>query len=166
MVGGDSAGGNLAAVCALRAHDRGRPSLALQILVYPVTDHDMTTASYRERGGEDAFLSRRSMEWFWDQYVPHPADRASPEASPLRAPDLSGLPPAVVVTAEYDPLRDEGLAYAQRLRDAGVAVTADHYDDMAHPFFAFVNVFDRSTEAIQRVAEHIQATMAAAARTR
>ena len=104
------------------------------------------------------------MEWFWDQYLPNPADRASPEASPLRAPDLSGLPPAVVVTAQYDPLRDEGRAYAQRLRDAGVAVTADHYHDMAHPFFAFVNVFERSTEAVQRVAQHIQATIAGGAR--
>jgi acetyl esterase/lipase len=160
-VGGDSAGGNLAAVCALRARDRGGPSLALQVLVYPVTDHDLATASYIERGGEGARLSGRSMEWFWDQYVPDPADRASPEASPLRAPDLSGLPPAIVLTAEYDPLRDEGRAYAQRLRDAGVAVTADHYDDMSHPFFAFVNVFDRSNEAIERVAEHIMSTAAA-----
>jgi acetyl esterase len=160
VVGGDSAGGNLAAVCALRARDRGGPALALQVLVYPVTDHDFTTGSYRERAGDDGLFSRRSMEWFWDQYVPDPVERANPEASPLRAPDLSGLPPAAVVTAEYDPLRDEGRAYAQRLRDAGVAVMADHYDDMAHPFFAFVNVFERSTEAVERVAGHILATAA------
>jgi acetyl esterase len=166
VVGGDSAGGNLAAVCALRARDRGGPSLALQVLVYPVTGHDLTTASYIERGGEGAGLSRRSMEWFWDQYVPDPADRASPEASPLRAPDLSDLPPAVVVTAEHDPLRDEGRAYAQRLSDAGVPVTADHYDDMAHPFFAFVNVFERSNEAIERVAKQIRATVPSGARAR
>jgi acetyl esterase len=160
VVGGDSAGGNLAAVCALRARDRGGPALALQVLVYPVTDHDMTTASYVERGGEDALMGRRSMQWFWDHYIPDPADRANPEASPLRAPDLSGLAPAVVVTAEYDPLRDEGLAYAQRLREAAVGVTAHHYEDMAHPFFSFVNVFQRSNEAVKRVAKRIRATVA------
>jgi acetyl esterase len=164
VVGGDSAGGNLAAVCALRARDREGPALAMQVLVYPVADCDLTTASYAERGCDGAMLSRRSMEWFWDQYVPDPADRANPEVPPLRAADLSGLPPTVVVTAEYDPLRDEGRAYAQRLRDAGVPVTADHFDDMAHPFFAFVNVFERSTEAIERVAKQIQATVACAAR--
>ena len=102
------------------------------------------------------------MKWFWDQYVPDPADRANPEASPLRAPDLSGLPAAVVVTAEYDPLRDEGRAYAQRLRDAGVPVTTDHYQDMAHPFFAFVNVFERSNEAVERVAQRIRAAVTSA----
>ena len=162
VVGGDSAGGNLAAVCALRSRDRGGPALALQVLVYPVTDHDLATASYIERSGDDAMLSRRSMEWFWDQYVPDPADRANPEVSPLRAPDLSGLPAAVVVTAHYDPLRDEGRAYAQRLRDAGVTVTADHYHDMAHPFFAFVNVFERSNEAVERVAGRIRAAATSA----
>jgi acetyl esterase len=156
VVGGDSSGGNLAAVCALRARDRGGPALALQVLVYPVTDHDFTTPSYIERGGDDARLSRRSMAWFWDQYVPDPADRSNPEASPLRADDLSDLPPAVVLTAEYDPLRDEGRAYAQRLRDAGVDVATHHYDDMSHPFFAFVNVFERTTEAIERVAARVR----------
>ena len=148
---------------ALRSRDRGGPALALQVLVYPVTDHDLATASYIERDGEDALLSRRSMKWFWDQYIPDPAVRTNPEASPLRAPDLSDLPAAVVVTAEYDPLRDEGRAYAQRLRDAGVAVTSDHYQDMAHPFFAFVNVFERSNEAVERVAERIRAAVTSAA---
>jgi acetyl esterase len=123
----------------------------------------MTTASYIERGGEDALMGRRSMEWFWDQYVPDPAERANPEASPLRAHDLSRLPPAVVVTAEYDPLRDEGRAYARRLREAGVAVTSHHYADMAHPFFAFVNVLQRSDEAVARVAQQIRATRIPAA---
>jgi acetyl esterase len=162
VVGGDSAGGNLAAVCALRARDRGGPALALQVLVYPITDHDLATRSYLERG-DGPGLTRRSMEWFWDQYVADPADRANPEISPLRAADLSGLPPAVLVSAEHDPLLDEGRAYAQRLRDAGVAVTAHHYDDMTHPFFAFVNVYERSTEAVERVAEDIQGRVRLAA---
>jgi acetyl esterase len=157
IVGGDSAGGNLATVCALRARDRGGPRLALQVLVYPVTDCDLTRPSY----AAGPMLNKRTMAWFWDQYVPDPAERADPEASPLRAPDLAELPPAVVVTAEHDPLRDEGRAYAQRLRHAGVAVSAHHYDDMAHPFFALVNLYERSAEAIQRVAEQIRASAAA-----
>jgi acetyl esterase len=161
VVGGDSAGGNLAAVCALRARDRGKPALALQVLVYPVTDHDLTTASYLQRGGLDGWLSTRSMQWFWDQYVPDPTDRADPEASPLRAPDLSGLPPAVVVTAEHDPLCGEGRAYAQRLGAAGVSVTTHHYEDMPHPFFEFIDVFERSNEAVDRVAERIRVATSA-----
>src|SRR6185312_790047 len=112
VVAGDSAGGNLAAVSALRARDFGGPPIALQVLVYPVVDCDLDRRSYHEYGGDELILNRRDMVWFWDHYAPDPATRANPYASPLRASSLSGLPPAYVVTAEHDPLRDEGFAYA------------------------------------------------------
>jgi acetyl esterase len=108
VVAGDSAGGNLAAVSALRARDTGGPSLAFQVLVYPVTDYDLDRKSYHQYDGTEFIVNRRDMAWFWDHYVPDPAARANPYASPLRANDLAGLPPAYVVTDEHDPLRDEG----------------------------------------------------------
>jgi acetyl esterase len=163
VIGGDSAGGNMAAVCAVRSRDRGGPRLAAQVLVYPVTDHDMTTPSYREHGANDQLLlEERSMRWFWDNYVPDVAARDDPEASPLLAPDLSDLPPAIVVVAEYDPLRDETLAYAERLRGAGVEVSVHRYDDMPHAFFSFVNMFKTGNEAVARVGGELRELIAAA----
>ena len=160
VVGGDSAGGNMAAVCALRSRDRGGPELVLQVLVYPVTDFEMTTPSYLERGsGPEAFLTADDMRWFADQYLPDGAARRQPEAAPLRAKDLLGLPAALVLTAEYDPLRDEGLAYAERLREAGVPVTHFHYEDMIHSFFAFVNLLERGSEAVEAVSAEIRAAV-------
>jgi len=118
-VGGASAGGNLAAVVALMARDRGAPPLVYQLLQYPVTDCAFDTASYLENP-EPNILTRDTMMWCWGLYLPTEADGNNPYASPLRASDLRGLPPALIVTAEYDPLRDEGEAYAVRLREAGV----------------------------------------------
>jgi hypothetical protein len=120
-VGGDSAGGNLAAAVTLRARDERGPSLRYQVLVYPVTNHDFGTFSYKENG-DDYLLTREMMQWFWNHYLNSAAEGRQPLASPLAAGDLAGLPPALVLTAEFDPLRDEGEAYATRLKDAGVRV--------------------------------------------
>lgn len=143
-VGGDSAGGNLAAVVALMARDRGGPKLEKQLLVYPVIDffsHAQSTpyASYRSNA-EGYMLTSQAMEDFWALYLANLDDAANPYASPIRAADLSGLPPALVITAEYDPLRDEGAAYAQRLQAAGVPVTLRHFDDMIHGFWGLMDV--------------------------
>lgn len=146
-VGGDSAGGNLAAVVSQMARDRGGPPLAFQLLIYPVADHDFATSSYLANA-DGYLLTRESMIWFWDQYVPEPADRRNPYASPLRAEDLSGLPPALVVTAEYDPLRDEGEAYAARLARSGVSATLKRYDGMVHGFFSRAGILDQGKRLI------------------
>jgi acetyl esterase len=162
ILGGDSAGGNMAAVCALRARDRGGPDLAQQVLVYPVTDCDPDTPSYRLFGtGDETFLTADEMRWFFDQYVADVAARTQPDVSPRRASDHSGLPPTVLVTAEYDPLRDDGLAYAEALRGAGVPVTHHHYDDVVHAFFSLVNLLERGDQAVARVGE-IRAAVARA----
>ncbi|HLA80190.1 MAG TPA: alpha/beta hydrolase [Thermoleophilia bacterium] len=130
-VGGMSAGGNLAAAVSLMARDRGGPSLTCQILNVPVLDNNFDTESYR-LNGEGYALTRADSEWFWQQYMSTPDDWANPYAAPLRAPDLSGLPPALVQTMQYDILRDEGRAYAERLRAAGVSVSYKHYEGMLH----------------------------------
>ena len=134
-IGGDSAGGNLTAAVALMVRDRRGPALRHQLLIYPVTDADFTRQSYRENA-EGYLLTTKAMEWFWDHYVPDRAQRQEGYASPLRAKDLAGLPPAFVITAEYDPLRDEGEAYAKRLQAAGVPTQLKRYDGAIHGFFA------------------------------
>jgi acetyl esterase len=131
-VGGDSAGGNLAAVTALMARDRGGPALAAQLLVYPVLAADFDNASYRQFG-HGFYNPRPALQWYWDQYVPDAADRNDPYASPLRA-SLDGLAPAVVVWAGHDPLRDEGVAYADALEAAGVTTVRCPFDGGIHGF--------------------------------
>ena len=158
VVAGDSAGGNLAAVSGLRARDAGGPPLALQVLVYPILDHDFETQSYREHA-TGYLLGRDAMISFWDRYVPRPEDRKRPDASPLRAPDLAGLPPAFVAVAEYDVLRDEARSYAERLSAAGVPVAVQEYGDMLHGFFTMVNVLDRANEAVADVGRAIQTAL-------
>ncbi|GBD11594.1 Carboxylesterase NlhH [bacterium HR23] len=130
---GDSAGGNLVAGVTLFAKEKGGPHLACQVLIYPVTDYNFQRPSYRENG-EGYLLTREGMEWFWGHYLAREEDGAHPLASPLRAPDLSGLPPALVLTAEYDPLRDEGEAYAERLAQAGVPTVCIRYMGNIHGF--------------------------------
>lgn len=159
VVAGDSAGGNLAAVAALRARDSGGPPLVLQVLVYPVTDSDMNRTSYHDYDGTEFIVNRRDMAWYWDHYAPDPSARANPYASPLRAADLSGLPPAYFVTAEHDPLRDEGFAYADRLRAAGVPVEHRHYGSQIHGFFTFVNVLDDAGKATSEAGAAIRAAV-------
>jgi acetyl esterase len=149
-VAGDSAGGNLAAAVALAARDRGGPAIAFQLLVYPVTD----LSSGRDRhesqrtNATGYFLTHTQMEWFRRQYLRDEADGENPLASPLVAPDLAGLPPAFVVTAEYDPLRDEGEAYAARLREAGVPTTLRRVDGVFHGFFSMIGLVPGSAEAV------------------
>lgn len=158
-VGGDSAGGNLAAVVARRARDKGGPApalaLALQVLLYPITDADLNTPSYRENA-EGFFLTRAAMAWYWDQYLPDVSRRRDPDASPLRADDLAGLPPALVVTAGYDPLRDEAEAYARRLADAGVAVRLSPYPGMIHGFLRRFAAFEQGNKALAEVARALR----------
>ena len=144
-VAGDSAGGNLAAVIARRARAGGGPSIAFQLLVYPVTDMTRSLPSHTENG-TGYLLDSDAMSWFLDNYLAK-ADRRHPDASPLFADDLSGLPPAFVLTAEFDPLRDEGEAYAERLRTAGVPVTTSRYDGMIHGFYGLDSIFDAAKKA-------------------
>jgi acetyl esterase len=155
IVMGDSAGGNLSAVVAQKARDAGGPPLAAQVLVYPVTDADLDNASYRDPENQ-LLLSRDSMIWFWDHYAPDPADRRRPDASPVRAASLAGLPPAIVLTAEHDPLRDEGAAYAERLREAGVPVAYRQFDGQMHGFFVKLGLLPATEDAITYVAEALE----------
>ena len=155
LVGGDSAGGNLAAVMALRSKERGGPEIALQLLVYPVTDHDFERSSYVAPDNQ-LLLDKKAMVWFWDHYVPDRAVRDRPEASPLRARDLDGLPPAVVLTAEHDVLRDEGEAYATRLEAAGVPVTRKRFPGQLHGFFTMVGVVPGHEAGLEFAAEAIE----------
>ncbi|MFD5559823.1 alpha/beta hydrolase [Kitasatospora griseola] len=154
-VGGDSAGGNLAAALTLAARERGGPALRHQLLVYPNTDHAADTPSVREHD-DPLLFNRRSVAWYWGHYLADPADGADPLASPLRAPSLAGLPPATVITAEYDPLRDEGEAYARALRAAGVPVELRRYDGMPHGFFAMAGVLDDGRDAQRHAADRLR----------
>jgi acetyl esterase len=160
-VGGDSAGGNLATVVALMARDHGGPALAHQALIYPVTDHNLNTRSYEENA-TGYVLTRDAMRWFWNHYLPGEALGKEPKASPLRAASLTGLPPALVITAECDPLRDEGEAYAARLRDAGVQVTLTRYTGMFHGFIRMTRILDKARTALDEVASSLQKAFAAA----
>jgi acetyl esterase len=158
FVAGDSAGGNLAAVVALRARDRSGPEIAMQFLVYPVTDCDFDRPSYVDPDNQ-VLLTRGAMIWFWDHYVPDESRRTEPDASPLRAADLSGLPPAVVLTAEHDPLRDEGEEYAKRLEEAGVPVEFKRYEGQTHAFFTLL-MLPGGELAMQQIVKNVRKCIA------
>jgi acetyl esterase len=160
-VGGDSAGGNLATVVALMARDRGGPSLKFQLLIYPLTDLEDDSPSMRQYD-QNHFLTRQDMDWFADSYLGS-ADRRDPYASPHYAADHSGLPPALVITAECDPLRDQGEMYAEKLRSAGVPVTLNRYDGMIHPFVSLAGIVDDGRKAIQESAAAVRQVLTASA---
>jgi acetyl esterase len=160
-VAGDSAGGNLAAVVAQMARDRGGPGLAFQLLVYPVTDVSATRDDYpsKRENAVGFFLTTASMEWYRDQYLDDPAHGEDPYVSPLRADSLAGLAPAFVVTAEMDPLRDEGEAYAAGLEAAGVPVTTYRAPGMFHGFFNMDAVLEGSKLAQQAAFDAMRAAL-------
>jgi acetyl esterase len=154
-VAGDSCGGNLATSVALMARERGGPDLVFQALVYPMLDPACDSASQHEFG-EGFLFTRADLQWFWRHYLSGPEDAVDPLAAPLLARRLEGLPPALIVTAEYDPLRDEGEAHADRLAEAGVPVTAKRYDGLIHACFQMGGVIDRSRSVIDDVARALR----------
>ena len=158
-ISGDSAGGNLAAAVSLMARDRGGPALAFQVLVYPVAQHAFDSPSYLEYA-DGHLLTREGMRWYWNHYLPDTAAGLDPLASPLLAPDLRGLPPALVITAECDPLCDESEAYAKRLAQAGVAVEYKRYDGMIHAFFSLGHVLDDGRAAVAHAGEVLRRALA------
>ena len=157
-VAGDSAGGNLAAVVALMARDRGGPAIAHQLLIYPCCDMDSNAWPSQTENGTGYFLTKESMDWFYDQYA-DVADRNNPYASPIKAADLSGLPPACVITAEYDPLRDEGEAYGARLQEAGVDCEVHRYDGMFHGFFGMTLAIPGAVAAQETATAAVKAAL-------
>jgi acetyl esterase len=162
-VGGDSAGGNLAAVAALMARDYGAPGIAAQLLLYPVLAADFDNESYR-LFGEGFYNPRPALQWYWDQYVPSPADREHPYASPLYA-DLDGLPPAVVVIAGHDPLRDEGMAFGKALEAVGVTTVERRYEGGIHGFMT-MPMLDLAQRARVEVCGELSRLLAPAATSR
>jgi len=157
-VAGDSAGGNLSAAVAIMARDRGGPALRHQLLIYPVTDDDYSLPSYAENGGGEYFLGEAMMRWFWQQYL------GDAEAAPLArvgsTANLAALPPATVITAEYDPLRDEGMAYAARLAEAGNTVDAATAPGMIHGFFSMFQIAPDAWTWIERAGENLRRDLA------
>lgn len=156
-VAGDSAGGSLAAVVSLRCRDAGDPPLSFQLLVYPRTDMLRSFPSHEENS-EGYLLTAPAIRWFLDHYIPEER-RKEPDASPLYAENLRGLPPALVITAEFDPLRDEGEAYATRLQEAGVPAQTSRYDGMIHAFFGMDGVLPQANDALDRAATALRAAL-------
>ncbi len=158
-IGGDSAGANLAAVCAILARDRGGPALRFQLLVYPRTAPEEELPSHYQYA-EGCMLTRRTILWFHAQYRASDADRNDFRYAPLICRDLTRLPPALVIVGEYDPIRDDGIAYAQALQRAGNAVTLTQYDGMVHPFFSMGGAIDRARDAHEEAAGALRSAFA------
>ena len=158
-VAGDSAGGNLAAVVSLLARNAGGPPVAFQLLIYPATDLSRSLPSHAENA-TGYMLTTDAMDWFLGHYLDGDVDLAQPTLSPLFADDLSALPPALVIAAEYDPLRDEGEAYGERLAQAGVATRVSRYDGMIHGFLTFDAALDAGHEAIDEAVSALRGALA------
>ena len=157
-VGGDSAGGDLAAVVAQIAKAKGAPKIAYQMLLFPVTQIGDETRSLREYA-EGFFLERKTLDWFYSHYLPMDADRKDPRISPLAAADVAGLPPAYFMLAGFDPLHDEGMAYAEKLRSAGVPVTVADFPDMVHDFIYLQAVLPQAAEALNAAAKALKTAL-------
>lgn len=158
-VAGDSAGGNLAAALCLLVKERGGVRIAHQLLFYPVLDTDFARESYTVNGA-DYFLTREMMRWFWQQYVGDAVDAPHALAAPVRAGDLAGLPSATIITAEFDPLRDEGEAYAAQLKAAGVPVKLERVAGMFHGFASMTGILPHADEALDLAAADLQKAFA------
>lgn len=156
-VAGDSAGGNLAAAVSMMARDAGNLRIAHQLLIYPDLDFRRTSVSIQAYAGQYGNISREMQHWFMNHYLSSEAQKLDPRVSPLLAPDLSGLPPAHIVTAEFDALRDEGEAYGERLREAGVPVTVNRYDGMIHEFMRWP--FDDTQRALEDAAQALRGSL-------
>jgi len=154
-VGGDSAGGNLAAVVSIDARERGNLPIAFQLLIYPATDMNCTAPSHAENG-QGYLLTSETMSYFTDHYIADPAQYADWRASPLLHPDLSNLPPALVLTAGFDPLRDEGAAYAKRLTDAGNRASYVHFPRQIHGFVSMGKLIDEANSAVALCAAELR----------
>ncbi len=154
-VAGDSAGGNLAATVCLMARDRNGPAIGCQVLIYPITDCNFQTGSYLAFA-ENYFLTRDAMIWFWNQYCPEISERTNPYVSPMSAESLAELPPALIVTAEFDPLRDEAETYAWKLEQAGVPTTLRRYEGMIHGFTRRFQLLDQAHQALAETVAIIQ----------
>ncbi|HWT42304.1 MAG TPA: alpha/beta hydrolase, partial [Sphingopyxis sp.] len=157
--GGDSAGGNLSAALCLKLRDEGGPAIAHQLLLYPVIDNDFSRVSYIENGA-GYFLSGAMMQWFWAQYLGDTDQAPAPHAAPIRAPSLAGLPSATVITAEYDPLRDEGNAYAARLAAEGVEVTHSQVPGVIHGFASMLGMLPQADVAVGTAAKALRRAFA------
>lgn len=154
-VAGDSAGGNLAAAVAIKAQQQNEITIKFQLLIYPVIEPNFETESYQQ-WGDDYLLTTESMKWFWQQYLKSDDDAVNPLAAPARSKSLAGLPPAHIITAQYDPLRDEGQRYACLLTEAGVPTTQKEYEGMVHGFVHFRGVFDDGKRALTDIANELK----------
>lgn len=159
-VGGDSAGGNLSTVTAIRCRDENGPKLAAQLLIYPVARVDGVETESMKRNASGYLLEKRDMEWFLSHYLASDTDGVNVHASPLLSKDLSGLPPALVITAEYDPLCDEGEDYADALQKAGVPTSKSRYDGAIHGFYNFYPVLDQGRDAINESCQWLKGQFA------